>query len=106
MLTVLRPGMKFEDGVPKQSIAVRVRLRFTGGSPSHSIQLNPESELVSLQIDGNTVAPHAVIKQHDRYLIYELPDGHPKQAVAVVRDLASNQLQTLKVSLSLKQIPR
>jgi hypothetical protein len=99
MLTVLRPGMKFEDGAPQEGMAVRLRLRFSGGkNPTRDLQEEPESELVSLQVDGKAVQPRSVVKPHDRYLIYELPEGGG-EAVAVVREIASNREETLKAAL-------
>ncbi|MEO6923948.1 MAG: prenyltransferase/squalene oxidase repeat-containing protein, partial [Acidobacteriaceae bacterium] len=99
MLTVLRPGMAFEDGAPQQGVAVRLRLRYTGGSPTSSLQKDPQSELVSLQIDGKSVEPRSVIKEHDRYLIYDLVGADAQQVVAVVRDLRTRKQQTLKAFL-------
>jgi hypothetical protein len=99
MLTVLRPGMKFEEGAPQQGIAVRLRLRFSAGrSPTRALQQEPETELVSLQVDGKPVESRPVVMPHDRYLVYEMPEGG-KEAVAVVRDLASKREETLRASL-------
>lgn len=101
MLTVLRPGMKFEEGTPQQGIAVRVRLRFaTGANPTKGILTQAETELVSMRVDGELVAPRSVIKAHDRYLIYEIPSGEPKRVVIVVRDLTSKNQQTISAVLT------
>lgn len=94
-MTVLRPGMKFEEGVPQTGIAVRLRLRFSAGkNPSRAMQGEAESELISMRIDGDPVSPRSVVNPHDRYLIYEIPDGRAKQIEIVVRDLASQQEKT------------
>jgi hypothetical protein len=100
MLTVVRPEMKFEEGVPQKGIAVRVRLRFAAGrNPSRAMQGEAESELISMRIDGDSVSPRSVVNPHDRYIIYEIPNGSPKQAVIVVRDLSTKKEQSISADL-------
>jgi hypothetical protein len=80
MLTVLRPGMKFEDGAPDQGTAVRVRLRFnTAKNPTRALQGDPESELVSMHIDSQKVELQSVVKAHDRHLIQEIANPPQKR---------------------------
>ncbi|HZL25397.1 MAG TPA: prenyltransferase/squalene oxidase repeat-containing protein [Acidobacteriaceae bacterium] len=100
MLTVLRPGMKFEDGAPDQGTAVRVRLRFNAGkNPTRALQGDPESELVSMHVDGQQVEPHSVVKPHDRYLIQEIANPAAKKVTITVRDLATKEEQTVSADL-------
>lgn len=100
LMTALHPGMKFEQGVPEQGAAVRLRLRFSAGrNPTRLRFTEPESELVSLAIDGNAVQPEEVVHPHDRYLLYTMPKDRPRQALAVVREITSGEEQTLAVQI-------
>lgn len=101
VLTVLRPGMKFEEGVPETGVSVRVRLRFAAGkNPSRAMQGEAETELISMRIDGRNVDPRSVVNPHDRYLIYEIPDDSAKQAAIVVRDLSTMEEQTISANIT------
>ena len=100
MLTVLRPDMPFEVGAPKAGLSIRVRLRFgLGDSPNKAVLHEQQSELVSMQIDGQELSPEEVVLAHDRYLIHHLPEAGPGTATVVVRDMASQRTETLAASL-------
>jgi hypothetical protein len=100
MLTVLRPDMPFEVGAPKEGLSIRVRLRFgLGDSPNKAVLHEPQSELVSMRIDGQDVSPEEVVLAHDRYLIHHVREAGPGTATVVVRDLTSQRTETLFADL-------
>lgn len=82
-LTVLKPGMKFEAGVPQQGSALRLRLwadNTTQGAPKE-----PRVELVSFKIDGETVQPKLVSEKKDSYYIYGVTAPGKHRASARIR---------------------
>ena len=100
MLTVLRPDMPFEVGAPKEGLSIRVRLRFgLGDSPNKAVLQERQSELVSMQIDGQEVSPEEVVMPHDRYLIHNVREAGPRKVTLVVRDLISQRTETLLADL-------
>jgi prenyltransferase beta subunit len=101
MLTVLTPGMPFEAGVPADGLCIRVRLRFgLGANPNKAILEKQESSLVSMQIDGRQVVPESIVLEHDRYLIYRVRDPSVKKVTVVVKNLATQETETLRADLS------
>jgi hypothetical protein len=99
VLTVLRPGMPFEKDLPTSGIALRVRLAYAPDNPSRIIQTHPLSELVSLKVDGETVQPALVSKEHDKYFLYVLPNPSAKIASALLRSLSTHEEETLTIAL-------
>ncbi|RZU35648.1 prenyltransferase/squalene oxidase repeat-containing protein [Edaphobacter modestus] len=100
ILTALRPDMPFEVGAPKEGLSIRVRLRFgLGDSPNKAVLQEQQSELVSMQIDGQEVSPEEVVLAHDRYLIHHVQELGPRAVIVIVRDLTSHRTETLVADL-------
>jgi prenyltransferase beta subunit len=97
-LTVLRPGMPFEKDLPTSGVALRLRLSYAPENPSRIMQTDPVSELVSLQVDGQTVQPELIAKEHDTSYRY-VPERTAKTATATLRSLSTQQQETLAVTL-------
>lgn len=95
-MTLLRPGMRFEVGVPETGLALRIRLwqQNTG----QGLPREPRTELVSLQIDGSPVEPKVIETKADRYFLHWLedkPGAH--QAAARVRVLETGEIKPFSI---------
>ncbi len=102
-IVVLRPGLKFEAGVPASGAAIRVRL-----AAHHTPDGQPREPLVTLSellVDGKHVDAQAIeIKDRqgaisDRYLValIKLTAG-PHTAVARILDIASKQQSEVQLT--------
>jgi hypothetical protein len=66
-MTVLKPGMKFETGVPAEGYALRLRLwADNNGQALPKIQ---RTELISLLVDGKRMEPALTETKTDRYYL-------------------------------------
>ncbi|WP_446743418.1 prenyltransferase/squalene oxidase repeat-containing protein [Silvibacterium acidisoli] len=99
-VTKLEANAPFEAGAPEDGVSLRIRLRYdTGSSPNNQAFLEPQTALLSLEVDGREVRPEAVEAKADRYLICRRVSANARQATAVVRDMATGKVETIHVDL-------
>lgn len=92
-LVLLRPGMRFETGVPTEGIALRLRL--WQENTGQGLPREPRTELVRLRVDGREVTPQLVETRSDRYYLHHAPDQPgAHRAEADIRILASGAITT------------
>lgn len=93
-LVLLRPGMRFEAGVPAAGAALRLRLWHE--NTGQALPREPRTELVRLRVDGAPVEPKLVETRSDRYFLCPAPDtGGAHRAEAEIRLLASGKITTV-----------
>lgn len=98
-LVLLRPGMRFEAGVPAEGAALRLRL--WQENTGQALPREPRAELVRLSIDGHAVEPKLVETRNDRYFLCpaaDTPGAH--RAEAGIRLLASGRITTVTTTWS------
>ncbi|MCW5965957.1 MAG: hypothetical protein KIT83_18100 [Bryobacterales bacterium] len=104
-LTLLRPGMPFEAGAPKQGAALRLRL--WQDNTGQALPREPRAELVELRVDGVRVEPVLHEAKDDRYLLHafaDAPGSH--QAEARVRVIGSGKISPVAISWQGPSSPR
>lgn len=98
VMTVLKPGMRFEAGAPESGTTVRIRL--WADNTGQAKPKEPRAELLSLSIDGKKVQPQSVSTDTDRYAIYNLADSSAHEATAAVRVLSTGRELTISLKLN------
>jgi hypothetical protein len=95
VLSLLRPGDRFEAAAPLRGLALRVRL--WAENNGQGLPQQDQAELLALRLDGRAVAlPAPVRSREDRYYLLPLPDDSaPHWAEADVRLLAGGAITTL-----------
>jgi hypothetical protein len=96
-MTVLKPGMRFETGVPESGTAVRVRL--WADNTGQARPKEARAELLALKIDGRAVEPKLVSTETDRYAIYPVADAQARLATAQIRVISTGQEIAMSASL-------
>ncbi|MCC6264160.1 MAG: prenyltransferase [Bryobacterales bacterium] len=99
-LTLLRPGMQFEEGAPSKGFALRLRL--AAETTNQGVPKASRAELVSLRVDGQTVDAPLRESKTDRYHLasLELSDtaGILHRAEADIKDTGAGRTETLACS--------
>jgi hypothetical protein len=96
-LTLLRPGMRFEAGAPREGAALRLRL--WQENTGQALPREPRAELVELLVDGVRVEPVVVASNTDRYLLHAFQDSPGEhRAEASIRVLDSGRITTVATS--------
>lgn len=101
-LTVLRPGDRFEQGVPEAGVAIRVR-PLRQNSPQ-SLPLDAVTELVRLEVDGSAVEMRLVETKNangkvaDAYQIAEMPNIAAGRHTAAARLRKITSGETVSIS--------
>ncbi|MFN7939649.1 MAG: prenyltransferase/squalene oxidase repeat-containing protein [Bryobacteraceae bacterium] len=93
-LVLLRPGMRFEAGVPEAGLALRLRLWHE--NTGQALPREPRAELLRMTVDGKSVSPVLRETRDDRFYLHPLadtPGSH--RAEAVVRELESGRTTTV-----------
>jgi hypothetical protein len=96
-MTVLKPGMPFETGVPESGAAMRIRM--WADNTGQARPKEARAELLTLKIDGHTVEPKLVSTETDRYAIYHVADAQARLATAQIRIISTGQEITMSASL-------
>jgi hypothetical protein len=97
VMTVLKPGMRFETKAPDTGTAVRIRL--WADNTGQAKPKEPRAELLRLAIDGKTVQPSLVSTDTDHYAIYHVADSSAHEATATVRVLSTGRELTISRKL-------
>jgi hypothetical protein len=97
VMTVLRPGMRFETDVPDAGTSVRIRL--WADNTGQARPKEARADLLSLEVDGKKVQPQLVSTETDRYAIYHVADPAARRVTAMIRVLSTGRDSTMTASL-------
>lgn len=97
-LTLLQPGMRFEEGAPEHGLSLRLRL--AAETTNQGVPTENRAELLELRVDGETLDAPLRESKGDRYHLasWEESDfpGIRHRAEAIIRDLATGRTERLE----------
>lgn len=103
-LTLLRPGMPFEEGAPTQGLALRLRL--AADTTNQGVPKANLAKLVELRVDGRVVDFPVLASNSDRYHIFWETESDTTEmlhrAEADILDVETGRKMTLACSWTAK----